>query len=144
MRKVLAFFVLSTFVAGCSGDEATPLEEEDTGGGGFETSVIDTSISETEESDTSMAAETTADDVGDETPADTSTPADTMTPPDTMTPADTMMADTRPADTMVAVDTAVADTGPIVCTSVVCTTNAQCTALGCGTCNTGPGRCRTP
>jgi hypothetical protein len=48
---------------------------------------------------------------------------------------------TDAADT--GVDTGV-DSGPVVCTAVACASDVTCTALGCGTCNMGQGKCKNP
>lgn len=39
---------------------------------------------------------------------------------------------------------AAAAQSPVACGTVVCTIDAQCTVVGCGTCNTSTGRCRNP
>jgi hypothetical protein len=39
------------------------------------------------------------------------------------------------------VDTGV-DSGPVVCNTVACAADVTCTALGCGTCNMGQGKCK--
>jgi len=151
MRKLLIALVLTTSTAACSGDEPVttdPLIEEDTGATvadttTAETTEFDTGSGDTTTEDTGVASDTEPTDGGGDAilPLDTSVLADAT---DTA-PADTAPADTAPADTgrPDAIADILADT-PLVCTSVACTTNAQCAALGCGTCNTGPGRCRTP
>lgn len=171
MNKLfLAFVVLATSTAACSTDVSGTSVDEDTGGDetladsttnetGNETDpdtgmVVDDTG--TTPMDTGTATETSTTDSSPDVilPVDTSILADTATA-DTAT-ADTATADTFVADTFVA-DTAPGDAGsdtrtdaltdvfpdvPVMCSSVTCTLDVTCTAVGCGSCNMGSGKCK--